>query len=81
MIVVPREGPGAQVALALSETPLQDHPRYHLDLYAPDQGAEVERLIGLGAKRVADWDGCRADSDFIVLEDTEGQPVLCDRHE
>jgi hypothetical protein len=38
----------------------------------PDQAAEIERLIGLGAKRVDDWDGYRDDSDFIVLEDTEG---------
>lgn len=71
-ILVPREGTGAQIALALSVTPVQDHPRHHLDLYAPDQAAEVERLIGLGAKRVDDWDGYRDDSDFIVLEDTEG---------
>ncbi len=72
VILVPREGTGAQIALALSETPVQDHPRHHLDLYAPDQAAEIERLIGLGAKRVDDWDGYRDGSDFIVLEDTEG---------
>lgn len=71
-ILVPREGTGAQIALALSQTPVQHHPRLHLDLYAPDQAAEVERLIGLGAKRVDDWDGYSDDSDFIVLEDTEG---------
>jgi predicted enzyme related to lactoylglutathione lyase len=72
VILVPREGAGAQLALALSETPVQDHPRLHLDLYAPDQAAEVERLIGLGATRVEDWDGYREDSDFVVMEDTEG---------
>jgi predicted enzyme related to lactoylglutathione lyase len=72
VILVPREGAGAQLALALSETPVQDHPRLHLDLYAPDQAAEVERLIGLGATRVEDWDGYDEDSDFVVLEDTEG---------
>jgi predicted enzyme related to lactoylglutathione lyase len=72
VILVPREGAGAQLALALSETPVQDHPRLHLDLYAPDQAAEVERLIGLGATRVDDWDGYREDSDFVVMEDTEG---------
>lgn len=72
VILVPRDGAGAQIALALSETPVQDHPRHHLDLYAEDQAAEIERLIGLGAKRVDDWDGYREDSDFVVLEDTEG---------
>lgn len=71
VILVPREGTGAQLALALSESPVEDHPRHHLDLYALDQAAEVERLVGLGAKEV-DWDGYSEDSDFIVLEDTEG---------
>jgi predicted enzyme related to lactoylglutathione lyase len=71
VILVPREGPGAQIALALSESPVEDHPRHHLDLYAADQAAEVERLVALGAKRV-DWDSYRENADFIVLEDTEG---------
>lgn len=71
VILVPREGPGAQLALALSESPVEDHPRHHLDLYAQDQAAEVERLVGLGAERV-DWDGYSPDSDFVVLADTEG---------
>jgi hypothetical protein len=35
-----------------------------------DQAAGIERLIGLGATRVDDWDGYRDDSDFIVLEYT-----------
>ena len=43
----------------------------HLDLYADDQAAEVQRLLELGATRV-DWDLYREDSDFIVLADTEG---------
>lgn len=72
VILVPRAGVGAQLALALSESPVESHPRHHLDLYAPDQAAEVERLVGLGARRVEDWDGYGEDSDFVVLEDTEG---------
>ena len=46
----------------------------HLDLYAGDAGdqaAEVERLIALGAERVA-WDLYPEDADFVVLSDTEG---------
>ena len=74
-VLVPADGrPGAGLSLARSETPAQDHPRVHPDLYAgdaADQAAEVERLIALGAERV-DWDGYRADSDFVVLADTEG---------
>ena len=50
--MVPASGPGAQLALMLSETPAQDHPRIHLDLYADNQEAEADRLISLGASRV-----------------------------
>ncbi len=65
---------GVQVALGRSVTPPQEHPRVHLDLYATDaadQAAEVERLIGLGARRT-DWDLYPEDPDFVVLEDPDG---------
>ncbi len=71
-VLIPHDGSGAQLALMLSETPVQDHPRVHLDLYAVNQAAEVKRLVGLGAREVEYWDGYTEDSDFIVLEDTEG---------
>jgi catechol 2,3-dioxygenase-like lactoylglutathione lyase family enzyme len=74
-VLVPSDGrPGTHLALQLSETPVQEHPRIHLDLYAgdaTDQTAEVERLVSLGAARV-DWDMYPDDPDFIVLADTEG---------
>ncbi|HEX9855948.1 MAG TPA: VOC family protein [Acidimicrobiia bacterium] len=73
-ILVPAKGPGAHLALDVSETPVQQYPRIHLDLYAgdaADQAAEVERLVSLGATRV-DWDRYPDDPDFIVLADTEG---------
>jgi predicted enzyme related to lactoylglutathione lyase len=73
-VLVPpgRAGPG--LALGFSETPVQEHPRVHLDLYAgdtADQAAEVDRLVSLGAKRV-DWDLYPEDPDFVVLADPEG---------
>jgi catechol 2,3-dioxygenase-like lactoylglutathione lyase family enzyme len=75
VVLVPAEGePGTRIALDLSETPVQEHPRVHLDLYAgdaADQAAEVERLVALGADRV-DWDLYPDDPDFVVLADTEG---------
>jgi hypothetical protein len=74
MILVPRTGVGAHLALDTSETPVQEHPRVHLDLYAgdaADQAAEIERLIALGATRV-DWDLYPENPDFVVLADTEG---------
>jgi catechol 2,3-dioxygenase-like lactoylglutathione lyase family enzyme len=73
-ILVPASGGGAHLALDVSETPLQDHPRLHLDLYAgdaADQAAEVARLISLGAAKV-DWDRYPPNPDFIVLADPEG---------
>lgn len=74
VVLVPVSGSGPGLALGRSETPVQAHPRVHLDLYAgdaADQAAEVERLISLGAERV-DWDLYPADADFVVLADTEG---------
>jgi catechol 2,3-dioxygenase-like lactoylglutathione lyase family enzyme len=71
VVLLPPTGTGARLALGFSETPIQEHPRVHLDLYADDQAAEVERLVGLGASRV-DWDLYGPDPDYIVLADTEG---------
>jgi hypothetical protein len=68
------DAPGAHLALDVSETPVQEHPRIHLDLYArdaADQAREIERLVALGAARV-DWDLYPPDPDFVVLADTEG---------
>ncbi|MCW2861483.1 MAG: glyoxalase [Actinoallomurus sp.] len=70
-VLVPVDGRGPGLSLGLSETPVQEHPRVHLDLYAADQSAEVDRLVSLGAERV-DWDLYSDDPDFVVLADTEG---------
>ncbi|MEU1622558.1 VOC family protein [Streptomyces sp. NPDC005722] len=74
-VLVPAAGAsGPGIALGVSATPVQEHPRVHLDLYADDaaeQAAEVERLVALGAVRV-DWDRYPPDPDFVVLADTEG---------
>ncbi|MEU7984010.1 VOC family protein [Streptosporangium canum] len=71
IVLEPAGGPGPALALGLSQTPVQEHPRVHLDLYAEDQAGEVERLVSLGAERV-DWDLYPDDPDFVVLADTEG---------
>jgi predicted enzyme related to lactoylglutathione lyase len=73
-VSVPADGSGTALALGLSTTPVQEHPRTHLDLYAcdaTDQEAEVARLNSLGAERVA-WDSYPDDADFVVLADPEG---------
>ena len=73
-VLVPRDGSGTAIALQLSQTPPQSHPRLHFDLHVADaseQAAEVARLISLGARQV-DWDSYPEDPDFVVLEDPEG---------
>jgi catechol 2,3-dioxygenase-like lactoylglutathione lyase family enzyme len=73
-ILVPPGGTGTAIALQVSETPPDEHPRHHLDLHvasAAEQQAEADRLVALGARRV-DWDRFPYDPDFIVLADTEG---------
>ncbi len=49
---------------------LQAPPRIHLDLYADDQTAEVERLIGLGATEIHS-DKRPPDADYVILADPE----------
>lgn len=74
VVLVPTQGTGPQLALGLSETPVQEVPRVHLDLYAgdaADQAAEVDRLVSLGARRV-DWHLYPDDPDFVVLADPDG---------
>jgi len=63
--------PGASLSLSVTGYPQHYPPRIHLDLFAEDQAAEVQRLLGLGAREV-DWHGYPPDADWIVLEDTEG---------
>lgn len=73
-VLVPPDEAGTAIALQLSQTQPQTHPRLHFDLHVADVGeqeAEASRLISLGARRV-DWDSYPEDPDFIVLEDPEG---------
>jgi catechol 2,3-dioxygenase-like lactoylglutathione lyase family enzyme len=73
-VLTPASGSGAELALQVSTTPVQQHPRVHLDLATDDtaqQAQEVERLISLGAERV-DWVLYPDDPDFVVLADPDG---------
>ena len=67
----PRSGKGPNISLDRVRSVLQTPPRIHLDLYADDQVAEVERLIGLGATEVH-WDKRPPDADYVILADPEG---------
>ncbi len=67
----PRDGKGPNLSLDRWHASLQIPPRIHLDLYARDQAAEVERLKALGATEI-EWSGKPADADYVVMADPEG---------
>ncbi len=71
VMLKPHDGAGVQLALQQVRADAGDRRRHHLDLYAYDQEAEVERLVELGARPVPGWryeDG----SDYVVLSDPDG---------
>jgi predicted enzyme related to lactoylglutathione lyase len=67
----PIHGSGPNVSLDLHASTLQIPPRIHLDLYADDQAAEVQRLKSLGATEIH-WDKRPADADYVIMADPEG---------
>ena len=69
-VLVPENGEGLQLSLSLVTSP--HARRHHMDLFADDREAEVERLISLGAQR-KEW-RYEPDADYTVLTDTEGNP-------
>lgn len=70
-VLSPPDGVGQNVSLMRTDTPVQEKPRVHLDLYSANPAEEIDRLLGLGATRV-DWADYPPDADFTVLADTEG---------
>lgn len=78
VVLVPPDGDGAALALMVSESPVQQRPRVHVDLYVDspaEQSGEVERIVSLGGRRV-DWDLYPESPDFVVMTDTEGN-IFC----
>ena len=70
-ILKPRDGTGPNISLDRVRSELHIPPRIHLDLYAEDQAAEVERLKRLGATEVH-WSKRPADADYVIMADPEG---------
>jgi predicted enzyme related to lactoylglutathione lyase len=66
-----RDGRGPNLSLDRVRGGDRVPPRIHLDLYAQDQAAEIERLVALGAREIH-WDKRPADADYVILEDPEG---------
>jgi catechol 2,3-dioxygenase-like lactoylglutathione lyase family enzyme len=64
-------GRGPNVSLDQAPAPRAGkRSRLHLDLYTTRQAEEVERLVGLGARRYA-WRYPEG-ADYVVLEDPDG---------
>jgi hypothetical protein len=59
--------------ISIDQTPVRRTGKrswLHLDLYTTNQAQEVERLVGLGARRYP-W-RYDAGADYVVLEDPDG---------
>lgn len=69
-ILIPANGEGQQMAITVVSSDAESHQRHHLDLYASDWNAEVERLLSIGARRV-DWRYPEG-ADYVVLADPDG---------
>ncbi len=69
-MLVPKSGDGIQLSINLVTS--EKAKRHHMDLFAEDQQAEVERLIALGATR-KEWN-YPEDADYVVLQDPDGNP-------
>ena len=70
-LLYPKDGKGPNVSLDALRSEVHVPPRIHIDLYADDQSAEVDRLIGLGATRVV-WENQPPGEDYVILADPEG---------
>jgi predicted enzyme related to lactoylglutathione lyase len=68
-ILIPRKGEGIQLSLNAAVTSVKPK-RHHMDLFTRDQEKEVERLLNLGAVRVA-WK-YEPGADYVVLADPDG---------
>ena len=71
VLLFPRDGRGPNLLLDQVHSSVQIPPRIHLDLYAEDQAAEVQRLLDLGATQIH-WDKHPANADYVILADPEG---------
>jgi predicted enzyme related to lactoylglutathione lyase len=70
-LLKPRDGGGPNLGLSKLPSTLPIPPRVHVDLYAEDQPAEIERLKALGATQPHE-ENRPADADYVILADPEG---------
>lgn len=82
----PPGAPGVALAMDLSESPVPEFPRLHLDLDACGRplDEEIDRLLALGA-RIVEWrhyptDPHPTEPPYVVLADPEGNRFCVSGH-
>ncbi|PWR10929.1 glyoxalase [Micromonospora acroterricola] len=82
----PPGAPGVAIALDLSESPVPEFPRLHMDLDAGERSLdeELDRLLALGAQLVG-WrhyptDPHPTEPPYVVLADPEGNRFCVSGH-
>jgi len=70
-LLSPPNGTGPNVSPDRVRSSLHIPPRVHLDLFAEDREAEVQRLLELGASEIH-WDQRPPGADSVILADPEG---------
>lgn len=63
-------GERVNLSLQRAETPVAARDQMHLDLYTDDVGAQVQRLLGLGATAVRE--SVDPEDTYVVMRDPEG---------
>ncbi len=66
------QGDGPNLGFQRVSSPNPGKNRLHLDFGSPDRDAEVERLVGLGARRVDEHQIPGAGFEWTVLADPDG---------
>lgn len=70
--LVPQRPDGVGLLLQRVPEPKQGKNRMHLDIKTPNVEPEVERLVALGAKRLSDSPMEEHGSQWVVMNDPEG---------
>jgi hypothetical protein len=71
-------GDHVNLSLQRADTAVTARDQMHLDLYTDDQGGEVRRLAGLGARFVRH--NRDPDDDYVVMADPEGNEFCVCAH-
>lgn len=79
LLLPPGGEAGPQFLLQRVPEPKQTKNRMHVDIHVPDIEAEAARLVDLGAERVEEEQRSENGSNWVLLQDPEGNELcVCD---